>query len=117
MEQILKNPEYALCGWELIDGEERNQANPDTFDIPTQEERTNLKEGDYAKLIFRIEMDDTGEDDDRERMWVIVKERTSSGYIGTLDNQPGAMDDDHSLQYGSQVAFEPRQVIDITDGE
>ena len=43
MEQILKNPEYALCGWELIDGEERNQANPDTFDIPTQEERTNLK--------------------------------------------------------------------------
>lgn len=102
-----------ITQWSLIDGEDRHELNPDTFEIPTLEERANLKEGDYAKLIFRIAMDDTGERDCHERMWAIVQERTSSGYIGTLDNQPGAVDDDHSLQYGSRVAFEPRHVIDI----
>jgi hypothetical protein len=113
MGQNMKNTEYTLNGWELVDGEERNQLDPDTFEIPTLEERTNLKDGDYAKLIFWIALDDTGERDYHERMWVIVNESTSSGYVGTLDNQPGAVDDDHSLQYGSQVAFEPRHVIDI----
>ena len=72
-----------------------------------------MKDAELAKLIFRIALDDTGERDYHERMWVIVNESTSSGYIGTLDSQQGAVDDDHSLQYGSAVAFEPRHVIDF----
>lgn len=47
-------------------------------------------------------------------MWVIVKERTEVGYVGTLDNDPYCTD---QLRAGTEVHFEPRHVISIWTDE
>ena len=50
----------------LIDGEARHIAYPDTFHIPSMEERQKLEPGQYVKLGFQ-------EGENTERAWVQVK--------------------------------------------
>jgi uncharacterized protein YegJ (DUF2314 family) len=45
-------------------------------------------------------------------MWVIVKARTEDGYIGVLDNDPGAAEN-LTLRERDPVAFRPEHVADI----
>ncbi|MET3394496.1 hypothetical protein ABIC33_005170 [Variovorax sp. 1140] len=94
--------------FELDDGEARHEEAPETFDIPPREQRANLQPGEFAKLVFRIEHDETV---DVERMWVIV-EVTATGYIGSLNNQPVSTDE---LQMGALVPFGPEHIIQIYD--
>lgn len=86
----------------LTSGEEMNRQYPDTFHIPTREERESLKPGQSAKLIF---------EDLHERMWVSVVEKTDTGYLGSLDNIPTCPTSD--IDYGDLVEFGPEHVIDI----
>jgi len=104
--------------WTLRSAEETNRVHPDTFWLPPIEERCNLQAGQAAKLIVDIE----GEDPDTgqvqiqgERMWVIVKERVGSAYIGILDNAPASIEpaDDVYLCEGAEVPFAAEHVIDI----
>ena len=103
--------------WQLTSGESRNAAAPDSFPIPTLEERSSLEPGQAAKLIFEVE---ANEPDGRvttstERMWVVITERTSDGYIGILDNEPCsyAASDDFYLGRGVEIPFLPMHVISI----
>ena len=91
----------------LEDGEERNRQYPDTFEIPSKEERQNLKAGQIVKLMFRITAD--GETQ-TERMWVVVKGKEKGGYLGILDNDPECT---QKMKSGVEVRFEPRHVISI----
>jgi uncharacterized protein YegJ (DUF2314 family) len=91
----------------LENGEELNQESPETFWIPTLVERENLLPGELVKLIFRISH---GEEQDVERMWVIIKERKANGYIGVLDNDPYCTIE---LRSGEQVEFRPEHIIQI----
>ncbi len=91
----------------LDDGEALNREHPDTFWIPSRNERGNLLPGELVKLIFRISL---GAEERVERMWVIVKERLDSGYVGELDNDPHCTTD---LRSGAKVEFQPEHVIQI----
>jgi hypothetical protein len=86
---------------------ERNREAPETFPIPGQAEREGLRPGQIVKLMFRF--DGPGEET-VERMWVIVKEHTPTGYLGELDNQPYTTD---AIQPGAPVRFGPEHVIAI----
>jgi len=96
-----------MASFTLDDGEQINSEAPDTFWIPPHSDREALIVGDIAKLIFRIESDD---EVNVERMWVIVKERTSKGYIGILDNDPICTKE---IASGLEVEFQPEHIIQI----
>jgi hypothetical protein len=69
--------------------------------------------GDHAKLIFSIAVDGAAEG---ERMWVIVRERTETGYVGMLDNDAFEANGDKRLLAGAELRFELRHVIGIEPG-
>jgi hypothetical protein len=101
-------------GWILVSAEERAASAPNTFLIPARNIRESLSSGDGAKLLFDIEMREGGRIIDRgvHRMWVIVKSRTTNGYIGVLDDDPGAPEN-LTLREGDPVFFAPEHVADI----
>ena len=84
---------------------------PQTFYLPPLDARKNLKPNDTVKLVFRIEHDGGF---DVERMWVDVKNITSTGYIGILDNDPYCTDE---LKAGQVVEFEAKHVIQIYESK
>lgn len=87
-------------------------AYPDRFKIPDLAERQSLSPGDAAKLLFDIETRENGViDRDVHRMWVIVKARTESGYLGILDSDPGFAEN-LTLAPGDLIAFGAEHVID-----
>ena len=95
----------------LIDGVERNAAHPDTFDIPTADERQNIKAGTYVKVGF----DKAG--GGGERLWVLVGGPLNDGtgnYVGLLANTPFFLD---GLAWGDRVTFRPEHVLDIDTRE
>jgi hypothetical protein len=109
----MREPDIELDGWCLADGEERHSEAPTDFWIPSAEERERLQPGDYAKLIFHIAVDDREAPVSVERMWVVVRERLPGTYLGVLDNDPDAIEENDELWSGIEVPFNPRHVIDI----
>ena len=104
--------------WQLRNGEDSHKENPDTFWIPTLEERKSLKVGDAAKIILEIECEnDDGEIViEGERGYVIVSQIIGDKYIGILDFQPACIDrdqDDIYLCFGAEIPFSSEHVIDI----
>jgi hypothetical protein len=110
----LRYPTIEENGWELVSAEERAAAAPDTFQIPPRAIRESLSPGDAAKLLFDIETREDGRVVDRgvDRMWVIVKAKTDEGYIGALDNNPGAAEN-LQLHERDLVVFGPEHVAGI----
>ncbi|WP_431851156.1 hypothetical protein [Allosphingosinicella sp.] len=109
----MREPDFDVDGWCLDDGEEYHREAPETFWIPSKAAREGLYPGDLAKLIFRI---DVGGEDKQvavERMWVLVRERIPNGYLGILDNNPHAIEENDELWSGIELPFSARHVIDI----
>lgn len=102
--------------WELESAEARLEAHPE-FEIPDRSVRANLRIGQLAKLLFRLE----GEEEDGtaavqvERMWVRVSEVLDESYIGILDNQPASYEPETEtyLVLGTEIPFAPEHVIDV----
>ncbi|MGJ7525564.1 TIR domain-containing protein [Variovorax sp. GB1P17] len=114
-EEMIRLPSMELDGWQLESGVVRHQSNPDTFEIPDEALRRNLKPGNIVKLMFDIEvLDGDLKEISIERMWVIVQERSGPYYIGLLDNDPISCDED-VLSAGDRVVFLPEHVISIID--
>mgnify|MGYP000874287820 CR=1 FL=1 len=90
--------------WELEDAEERNQEYPDSFQIPSLEERSSLNSMDFAKLLFHER-----ESGITERMWVLVHDNDDGSYKGELNNNPLFMT---AIQCGDSVKFLPKHIID-----
>ena len=109
----MRQPDLDEDGWCLDDGEAYHREAPDTFWIPEFEVRDGLQEGDLAKLIFRISVDNADEPVAVERMWVLVRERVPGGYLGILDNDPDAIEEKGEFWSGIELPFAPRHVIDI----
>jgi hypothetical protein len=105
-------------GWQLRNGEESNNAHPDTFWIPPLEERSRLKVGDAAKVIIEIEFEDENGKVcvEGERGYIIISEVVGDKYIGILDFQPLCIardQDEVYLCFGAEIPFGPEHVIDI----
>jgi hypothetical protein len=108
----MRLPDLERDGWGLEDGEQYHRDAPDTFLIPDLALRKILRPGDLAKLIFRIAIE--GEEHGSfERMWVIIRERTPTGYVGMLDNQPDSIPENDRLWIGTELAFDYRHIIAV----
>jgi hypothetical protein len=102
-------------GWTLISAEDRHAAHPETFQIPSRDEREAIGVGDGVKLLFDIETRENGRVIDRgvDKMWVIVKRRTAhNSFVGLLDSDPGSAEG-LNLRPGDAIAFGPEHVSDI----
>jgi hypothetical protein len=101
-------------GWTLISAEARQDAHPDTFQIPSREARETLTQGDGVKLLFDIETREGDRVTDRgvDRLWVIVKRRTGLNYLGVLDSDPGSAEG-LNLHVGDVITFGPEHVAEI----
>lgn len=113
----MREPSVPVDGWGLDNGEEYHSKAPDTFVIPQLLERQNLQAGDFAKLLFRINFDGTEDGEVIERMWVVVSERTSDGYIGVLDNDPESIDENDRLWSGTELPFATHHIIAVAEGD
>ena len=89
----------------LIDGVTRNAENPDTFEIPTEEERRCVVPDDLVKVGFEMEDEDLG----GERMWVEVTSVDGEQFTGTLSNHPIVID----LAFGDEVRFGLKHILSI----
>lgn len=109
----MNRPSIEDDGWILVSAEDRHAQNS-TFWIPSRSRRDSLQPGDAAKLLFDIERREHGNVVDRgvDRMWVIVKRRTESGYLGVLDSDPGVAES-LELRPGHLVAFSAEHICDI----
>ena len=109
----MRMPDWSVDGWCLDDGEEYHAEAPSTFEIPSRDVREMLQPGDYAKLIFRIAVDNEEAGVEVERMWVIIRERHPFGYVGILDNEPFSIAENDSLWAGTELPFEFRHIIAV----
>jgi hypothetical protein len=105
MERAAMLPTLELDGYRLLSGVICNKESPDTFQIPPERTRNQLKPGQVVKLMFEYQ----GGGD--ERMWVIIVEREGPYYLGTLNNLPRV----GALTVGQKVVFLPEHVIDVWD--
>lgn len=90
--------------WHLGSGVEMNRLYPDSFEIPSDEEKATLTAGMSAKLMFEMR------DGWNERMWVDVVEVRKRRIVGRLINQPVGLP---RLSHGDTVKFKPEHVISI----
>jgi len=94
----------------LVSAEERHAESPDTFQIPSREEREGLCPGDHVKIIFETA---TGRP---ERMWVRVEDVGEDCYLGSIANKP-AFIPPHVLKFGDEIVFGPEHVASILENE
>ncbi|MDP9164686.1 MAG: DUF2314 domain-containing protein [Actinomycetota bacterium] len=71
-----------LWGSRLESGTEQNRLYPDTFWVPSSEEKSRIAVGTFVKVMFM----DRGKR--CERMWVEVTKMNGTCYEGTLSNLP-----------------------------
>lgn len=81
--------------------QELHKANPNSFQVPTQEELDGLTKGDTVKV------NTCG-----ERFWVIVTWVGGESVIGTVDNDL-LFTDEHGLDYGDIITFTKENIYDI----
>lgn len=107
-------PTFADNGYYLEDAMWLSEFLPD-IDPPHADIRENLSVGQYVKLVFRF----AGEDSDRqdnecERMWVVVAEQDDDGhYHGTIENDPHH----DAAKCGDRLVFHPLHVAEIYEDE
>ncbi len=100
-----------LSHHKLIDGVDRNTTHPETFEIPSEEERDAVRNGDTVKVGFEVIDFDLGEDIG-ERMWVSVTFANGNTLVGWIDNVPISQ----NLQLKQEIQFERRHILNIYDG-
>lgn len=88
----------------LIDVVAWERGRPESYDVPSFEERASLVPGDLAQLVF----------DGVEKSWVEVS-RTShtpggTYYSGSVVGKPSNV----ALKTGDRVDFRPRHVVDVS---
>ena len=106
----MREPELERDGWCLENGERYHANAPTTFWIPDLQQRESLEQGDLAKLIFQISVDDAAEPVAVERMWVLVQETDEDGnYIGVLSNDPHH----DAASNGDVIHFHPLHIAEL----
>lgn len=90
-------------GYTLVDVTERHRENPDTFEIPSQEEIDNLEIQDYCKVILN----------DKERIWVQITDKISKDFFkGTVENDT-VFKKIHGLDFKDVITFKSIHICDI----
>lgn len=94
--------------WTLEDVEEVSRQHPNSFFIPSLQERMTQNPGRMVRLHFILTNPKEGEPR-AERMWVEItgQDPVTGRYTGLLTNVPGVI---QTLQSGDTVEFEPRHI-------
>lgn len=104
-------------GWALASGVALNEQYPDTFHIPSADQRSSVVPTDFVKLNFEIAVDDPDGDGGMhmmgERMWVKVEGAYGPYLWGTLSNDPSFDGHDIGLEFGSEIIFLPEHIIGV----
>ena len=100
--------------YKLADCVEINREHPTTFEIPSDEEKSKVKVGDFVKLNFLYNKqvpipNQAGHTCSAERMWVQVTGIEDGQYKGEINNTPLNTD----LQEKMVVDFELKHVCSI----
>jgi hypothetical protein len=92
----------------LIDGEARAMEHPNTFHIPTEEQKLAVKVGQNVKIGIRMA------NRRAERFWVEVTEVNYPAFVGAVRND---LTDTavHGISYGDEIEFEARHILDDTE--
>lgn len=90
--------------WHLESGVTRNNAYPESFWIPSDDEKSSLGRGDLVKLMFEMR------DGSGERMWVVVNSVKGDKFKGELDNTPFVIP---RLAPGKTLKFRRHHIIDV----
>ena len=113
----MRLPSLDIDSWCLYSAEAAHDTLPDSFSIPSFEERNGLTRGNAARLLFDIMVtDQQGERRScQEIMWTIIAERVDGTYIGILDDQPGCLEPRSNtyLIFGAEIPFLPEHIIEI----
>lgn len=103
------DPSTVPADWGLLDAEAQNRSFPDSFPIPSRQERESLQPGDMVKMVFVLDPPPpTGPN--AERMWVEVRSARDGAYDGWLTNEPKVIP---ALGLGTFLAFAPEHVAGI----
>ena len=87
------------------------EAPAPTFELPSDLERKNLREGTLVKCVFELNAPKEHEHFP-ERMWIRISQVMPEGvYVGRLMNEPLAL----PLQYGETITFTWKNVICIAE--
>ena len=99
--------------WNLANGIDRHNESPESFLIPTDKEKLQLKVGDTIKLIFEFESDEP-DVSGAERMWVEITKIEKNILEWRLDNDPYEIKD---LKCDDLIIFNYDHIIDIYEKE
>lgn len=88
----------------LESGLERHLEHPDSFEIPDDETKTEIRPGDHVKLMWSVKRFPG------ERMWVTVAERKGDWLVGTLNNMAIFV----YMHPDERIAFHIDDIIDCT---
>jgi hypothetical protein len=91
--------------WHLADGVRRNRKHPDTFDVPSQQERHAVVPGMDVQLSFELNPHAF------DRMWVTVTAVKGRKLVGTLCNSPIIVP---RLVPGDKIKFNRKHIIGIS---
>jgi hypothetical protein len=98
-------------GWELDNVEELHAQHPDTYHIPSRQERSSLRIGNRVKLVFLFLTQRKGQEIIQgERMWCTIVEVNDGRYVGTLDNCPVTSE---VVQPGDRIEFGPEHIATV----
>lgn len=99
--------------WKLGDGHARNKKYPNSFQVPTPQEKAQVQPGDLVKVMFEPSLFPPGSDKIGERMWVRVTKAVDRRLEGWIDNYPICFP---RLEYGDTIRFQRKHIIDFDDG-
>lgn len=91
----------------LESGVESNRDHPETFWIPSADEKAALRPGDDVRLMWSVRRSHG------ERMWVRITQRNGDEFTGTLENWPVMA----YLRHGDRVRFQADHIIDYLPAE
>lgn len=95
--------------WQLVSGVERNRQYPETFSVPSEQEKAELRVGDLVKLSFELRKSREG-----DRMWVEITGIGRRGYKGLLCNTAVMIP---RLEGGRRIGFRSEHIIDWMTAE
>lgn len=101
----------ALIYPRLVNGEAMHRQHPDTFHIPSREDRSRLRLDDYAKLSvsgerFWVKVIDIDENE------IDLSDETAVLYLGKVE-QSDMIGAGHGIRHGMPIMFSPEHVLDI----
>lgn len=103
--------EIETHGWELLNAIEEHHKAPQTFDIPSEEERFGLRTGQMVKLLFAVLLPEFDKPTIQvERMWVTITALHNCVFQGRLESLPALTD---RLHPGDIVFFTPDHVATV----